>query len=42
MGPNADSGVKGDDKIGKYIGAGWHRYLIVSMSALYESSYSRN
>jgi hypothetical protein len=42
MGPNADIGVKGDYKIGKYIGGGCHRYLIVGMSALYESPYSRN
>jgi hypothetical protein len=42
MGPNADTAVKGDDKIGKYISAAWHRYLIVSMSALYEISHSRN
>jgi hypothetical protein len=35
MGPNADTGVKADDKLGKYISVAWHRHLIVSMNALY-------
>jgi hypothetical protein len=42
MGPNADTGVKADDKIGKYIGVACHRYhLFVSMSALYKNSHCR-
>jgi hypothetical protein len=42
MGPNADTGVKAGDKTGKYIDAACHRYLIVSMSALYKNAHCRN